>query len=89
MSSKKLMKILEVLLLLLFILFALANLHSYRMLFDVVGGSCSFLMNCTIRTTTKRVHIFLEFSNIDDSSGVSTIPRRLFHNRYNYSNVTT
>ena len=32
---------------------------------DVVGENRSFVMNCRIRTTTKRVHIFLEFRNID------------------------
>ena len=33
---------------------------------DVEGGNCSFLINCKMRTTTKRVHIFLDFNNIDE-----------------------
>ena len=32
---------------------------------NLVGGSPSFLINCRIRMTTKRVSIFYEFSNID------------------------
>ena len=41
---------------------------------DVLGGNYSFLITCRIRLITKRVYIFLEFSNIDNWSGATTIP---------------